>query len=143
MLEQTSKLRNILVLVVGLSMLTSGALAQGDRNRTDRGSTTRGDIRGNMRKDIRSDTKEVRRDSYRSNHRVSQYHYRDGRWYGRGWFGWEFVVSALAIGAFVEALPPHHTTIVVESVPYYYDDVVYYQQQSDGGYVVVAAPRGR
>ena len=65
--------------------------------------------------------------------------YRDGRWYKHGWLGFDIAVTALAIGAIVEALPPRHTTVVVGGVPYYYYDDVYYRPYS-GGYVVVPAP---
>jgi hypothetical protein len=59
MLQKTLKFRSMLVLVLGLSLLCSGAFAQGDRNRTDRGESSRGDVRGNMRADVQTD---VRRD---------------------------------------------------------------------------------
>lgn len=147
MLQKTLKFRSMLVLVLGLSLLCSGAFAQGDRNRTDRGESSRGDVRGNMRADVQTD---VRRDGqnndkgiHRNNNQDKRYHYRNGRWYNRGWFGWEFAVSALTIGAMVESLPPHHTTVIVENTPYYYDDTVYYRQLPDGAYIVVAPPQGR
>ena len=136
MLKQTSRCRWVLSLVVGLSLLCSGAYAQGDRNRTDRGSSTRGDPRGNMRKDDHKDNRDVHQNDSRS-----RYHYRDGRWYSRGWFGWEFAVSALAIGAFVESLPPSRSVVIVDNNTYYYDNTRYYRQLPDGAYVVVQAPR--
>jgi hypothetical protein len=124
MLKQTLRFRSALVLVLGLSLLCSGAFAQRDGNRGDRRGNNRGDSRVDNRRDNRGD----------------RYHYRDGRWYGRGWFGWEFAVSALAIGALVESLPPQHTTVVVENTSYYYDNNVYYRQLPDGAYVVVQPP---
>ena len=68
------------------------------------------------------------------------YYYRDNRWYRHGWFGFDLVVSALAIGAIIDALPPSHTTVVVAGTPYYYGDNHYYRQAPNGGYVVVSPP---
>jgi hypothetical protein len=143
MLKQTSRSRSALVLIVGLSLMCSSALAQGDRNRTDRGSSSRGDIRGDMRADVQQDKHNDNSYIHRNDKQGHRYHYREGRWYKRGWFGWEFAVAALAVGVMVEALPPRHTTIIVEDTPYYYDDTVYYRQLPDGAYIVVAPPRGR
>jgi hypothetical protein len=134
----------MLVLIVGLSLLCSGAFAQGDRNRTDRGESSRGDARGDMKKpDVQEDHHNNNSNIHYSDKRGNRYHYRNGRWYSRGWFGWEFAVAALTIGAMVESLPPHHTTVIVENTPYYYDDTVYYRQLPDGAYIVVAPPQGR
>jgi len=68
-----------------------------------------------------------------------RYHYRDGRWYGRGWFGLELAVSALTIGAVVESLPYGYRTVVVAGQPYYYCDGYYYRYYPYG-YVVVPPP---
>ena len=143
MLRQSLKFRPMLVLVVGLSMLCSGAFAQGNSNRGDHRENNRGDSRGDSRGDTRGNDKGDQRGNNWGDHHGDRYHYRDGRWYSRGWFGWEFVVSALAIGAFVESLPPRHTTVIVENTTYYYDDTRYYRQSPDGFYVVVQAPHGR
>lgn len=67
-----------------------------------------------------------------------RYHYRDGRWYGRGWFGLEVAVSALTIGAVVESLPFGYRTVVVAGQPYYYYEGYYYRHYPYG-YVVVPA----
>ena len=67
------------------------------------------------------------------------YYYRGGRWYSHGWFGLDLAVSALAIGAIAESLPPRYTTVVVGGVPYYYYDSAYYRP-CPSGYVVVPAP---
>jgi len=67
------------------------------------------------------------------------YHYRDGRWYGRGWFGFDVAVAALTIGAVVESLPFGYRTVVVAGQPYYYYDGYYYRSYPYG-YVVVPAP---
>lgn len=67
------------------------------------------------------------------------YYYRGGRWYQHGWFGFDLAVSALAIGALVESLPPRYNTVVVGGVPYYYYDNAYYRP-CPNGYVVVPAP---
>ena len=76
----------------------------------------------------------------RGQDRGHSHYYRDNRWFERGWFGFGFVVSALAIVALIESLPPRHTTIVVEGTPYYHDDRYYYRQLPQGGYVVVPEP---
>jgi len=68
-----------------------------------------------------------------------RYHYREGRWYGRGWFGLEVAVSALTIGAVVESLPYGYRTVVVAGQPYYYCDGYYYRYYPYG-YVVVPPP---
>ena len=68
-----------------------------------------------------------------------RYHYRDGRWYRPGWFGFEFAVAALTIGAIVETIPRGYRTVVVAGEPYYYYDDVYYRP-CPSGYVVVPAP---
>jgi hypothetical protein len=135
MLQQILRSRSVFVIALGMSLLCSCAYAQGDRNRSDHRNNNRSDARGDNRGD--------RRESVQRHDNGSRYHYRDGRWYGRGWFGWEFAVAALAVGAMVESLPPRHTTIIVEDTHYYYDDRVYYRQLPDGAYIVVPAPRGR
>ena len=145
MLKHTLRFRPALVLVFGLSLLCSGVFAQGHENQGDRKENNRGDSRGEARGDsrgeVRGDDQGGRRVEQRSNNREGRYHYRDGRWYGQGWFGWEFAVSALAIGAMVESLPPNHTIIVVGDTSYYYDNSRYYRQLPDGAYVVVQSPR--
>jgi len=80
------------------------------------------------------------RGDYREEGRQDRYYYRDGKWHRSGLFGTSVVVSALAIGAFIDSLPPSHTTIVVEGTPYYHDDRYYYRESSRGGYVVVSEP---
>ena len=70
----------------------------------------------------------------------SRHYYRDGRWYRHGWLGFDIVVSALAIGALVDSLPPRYTTVVYGGVPYYYYDNAYYRPYPYGGYVVVQPP---
>ena len=67
------------------------------------------------------------------------YYYRGGRWYGHGWFGLDFAVTALTLGAIAESLPPRYSTVVIGGVPYYYYDNIYYRPCPDG-YVVVPAP---
>ena len=67
------------------------------------------------------------------------HYYRGGRWYRHGWMGLDIAVSALAIGALVESLPPRCATVVVGGVPYYYYDNYYYRPYP-GGYVVVPPP---
>ena len=69
-----------------------------------------------------------------------RHYYRDGGWYRHGWFGLDIAVSALAIGALIDSLPPRHTTVVVAGTPYYYYDNYYYQSYPYGGYVVVPPP---
>jgi len=69
-----------------------------------------------------------------------RHYYRDGRWYRHGWLGFDVAVSALAIGALIDSLPPRYTTVVYGGVPYYYYDNVYCRPYPYGGYVVVPAP---
>ena len=67
-------------------------------------------------------------------------YYREGRWYRHDSSGVEIAVAALALGAYVESLPPQYTTVVVQGAPYYYDGNTYYTQYANGGYVVVQPP---
>jgi len=71
--------------------------------------------------------------------RGEHYHYRDGHWYHRGWFGFDFLAPALAFGAIVDALPYGYTTVVVGGVPYYRCDGIYYRHYPEG-YVVMEEP---
>ncbi len=119
MLKQVLRFRVGLVILLMLTLFCPGAFARGD----DRGYNRGGD-RGHERGDNRGE----------------RYYYRDGRWYRHGWFGFDFLVSALVIGALIDALPPRHTTVVVEGTPYYYGDNHYYRQAPNGGYVVVSPP---
>jgi len=68
-----------------------------------------------------------------------RYHYRDGRFYRPGWFGFEFAIFAPPVGAIVTFLPVGHRTIIVAGTPYYYYDNVYYRT-CPSGYVVVPEP---
>jgi len=111
MLKQVLRFKVVLVMFLMLTLFSPGAFAQGDDRRGHRG-----DDRGH------------------------RHYYRDGRWYEHGWFGLGFVVSALAIGALIDSLPPRHTTVVIAGVPYYHDDRYYYRQLPEGGYVVVPVP---
>jgi hypothetical protein len=70
-----------------------------------------------------------------------RYYYHGGRWHGgSSWFWFDAGVTALAIGAIAETLPPRYTTVVVSGNPYYYYEGAYYQPYPSGGYVVVPAP---
>jgi hypothetical protein len=71
----------------------------------------------------------------------NRYHYRDGRFYRHGLFGFGFVAVAPPIGAIVRVLPSRHTTIIVRGGRYRYYDNVYYTD-SPSGYVVVTPPIG-
>jgi hypothetical protein len=119
MVKQVLRFRIVLAILLTLTLSCPNAFARGNDRKDNRGDN-RGDSRGYNRGDA--------------------HYYRDGRWYRHGWFGWEFAVSALAIGAFISSLPPRHTTVVVEGAPYYHDDRYYYRQIPEGGYVVVPAP---
>jgi hypothetical protein len=68
-----------------------------------------------------------------------RYHYRDGRFYRPGWFGFEFFLAKPPIGAIVTTLPFGYTTIIVGGLPYYYYDHVYYRAHASG-FTVVPAP---
>lgn len=69
-----------------------------------------------------------------------RHYYRGGRWYRHGWFGFDVAVSALAVGALLDSLPPRYDTVVYGGVPYYYYDNTYYRPYPYGGYVVVQPP---
>ena len=69
-----------------------------------------------------------------------RHYYSGGSWYRHGWLGFDIAVSALAIGALIDSLPPRHTTVVVAGTPYYYSDNYYYRPYPYGGYVVVPPP---
>ena len=68
-----------------------------------------------------------------------RYHYREGRFYRPGWFGFEFAIGSAPIGAVIRILPFGYRTIVIRGAPYYYYDDVYYRP-CPSGYVVVPAP---
>jgi len=70
----------------------------------------------------------------------SKHYYRNGGWYRHGWFGFDIAVSALAMGAIIDSLPPRHTTVVVTGTPYYYSENYYYRPYQYGGYVVIPPP---
>ena len=115
-------LKTVVITFLALTLCYSGAFAQEHRG------DNRGDNRGGNR-------------GYaRENRSSERYYYRDGRWYQHGWFGFDFLVSALVVGAIIDALPPQHTTVVVQGTPYYYGDSRYYRQEPNGGYVVVSPP---
>jgi len=69
-----------------------------------------------------------------------RYYYRGDRWYRHGWLGFDIAVSALALGALVDSLPPRRTTVIINNTPYYYCDNIYYRPYEYGGYVVVQPP---
>ena len=131
MLKQIARLRVGLVLLLGVILFCSGAFAMGDRRVLNSGNNRR-DNKGDNRRDNRGDN---RRDS-----REERHYYRNGRWYKHDSRGNEIAVTVLAIGAFIDALPPGHTTVVIQGAPYYHDDKHYYRQHPNGGYVVVAPP---
>ena len=119
MLKKILSFKIVLVILLVLTLFCPGAFARGN----DKGGN-----RGNDRADNRG------------YNRGDSHYYRDGRWYKHGWFGFDILVSALAIGALIDALPPRHTTVVVQGTPYYYGDNHYYRQSTDGGYMVVSPP---
>ncbi|MBF0479147.1 MAG: hypothetical protein HQL26_06655 [Candidatus Omnitrophica bacterium] len=139
--------RVFLIFVLATTLSCSGVLAQSHDNRGNQKENDREDQKDNNRQDQwgvkRADNRDNRgisRENNRQYNHGERYHYREGRWYKRGWFGWEFAVSGLVIGALVESLPPRHTTVVVDNDSYYYDKNVYYQQLPDGSYIVVQPP---
>ena len=69
-----------------------------------------------------------------------RHYYRGGHWYRHSWLGFDIAVSALAIGALIESLPPRYDTVVVGGAPYYYYDGTYCRPYPSGGYIVVPAP---
>ena len=72
-------------------------------------------------------------------HRHGVHYYRGGQLYRHNYFWFDAAVTALAIGAVVESLPPNCQTIVIGGVPYYSCNNVYYRQDPRG-YIVVPAP---
>jgi hypothetical protein len=68
-----------------------------------------------------------------------RYHYRDGRFYRQGWFGFEFFVIAPPVGATIRVLPFGGETFFVKGTRYYHHGNAYYTD-CPGGYVVVPAP---
>jgi len=72
-------------------------------------------------------------------HHGERFHYREGHWYRRGWFGFDILSPALTIGAVVEALPYGYATVTVGGVPYYRYEGVYYRHYPEG-YMVVPTP---
>jgi hypothetical protein len=123
MLKQVLRFRAVLAILLMLTLSCPVAFARGD----DRGGN-----RGNNRGYSKGDN--------RGYNRGDRYYYRDGRWYRHGWFGFDIVVAALAIGALIDALPPRHNTVVVAGTPYYYGENHYYSQAPNGGYLVVPPP---
>jgi hypothetical protein len=123
MLKQVLRFRLFFVILLILTLFSPGAFARDDNRGHDKGGN-----RGYSKADNRG------------HNSGSGHYYRDGRWYRHGWFGWEFAVSALAIGALINSLPPTHATVVVEGNQYYHDDRYYYMQRPDGYYVVVQPP---
>ena len=122
MLKKYSKFMAVMVLIFGLALALpcSDAFAQPRGGSGPRGSGSGGNDHGRGGGD--------------------RHYYRNGGWYRHGWFGFDIFVSALAIGALVDSLPPRHTTVVVAGTPYYYYDNYYYQPYRYGGYVVVPPP---
>jgi len=68
------------------------------------------------------------------------YHYDRGRWHRSGWFGFDVVVSTIAVGTVVESLPAGYTTVVVAGMPYYCHNNIYFRSYQPAGYIVVPAP---
>ncbi|MBF0493862.1 MAG: hypothetical protein HQL28_01875 [Candidatus Omnitrophica bacterium] len=127
MFKQISRFRSIVVILLTLSLSSPGAFARDD---------DRGGKKGNDRVENRGNNR-VEERHYNGGDR---HYYQDGHYYKRGWFGLGTIVAALAIGAYIESLPPRHTTVVVQGTQYYHDDRYYYRQVPEGGYVVVTAP---
>lgn len=65
------------------------------------------------------------------------YHYHSGRFYRKGFFGFELVFPP--IGAVITTLPSGFKTVIVGSSRYYYYDDVYYMN-CPTGYIVVPDP---
>ena len=68
-----------------------------------------------------------------------RFHYRDGRFYRPGWFGFEIALNVPPLGIVVSRIPAGYKTVVVGSTPYYYYNHIYYRP-CPTGYVVVPAP---
>ena len=113
MLKQIARLRGVLVFLLGILLLCSGAFAM----------------------EVLPSRGDNRRDS-----REERHYYRNGNWHKRDSRGNEINVTVLSIGAIVRSLPPRHTTVVVEGARYYRDDRHYFRRRPEGGYVVVREP---
>ncbi len=120
MLKQSFKFRLVPVLLVGLSLFSSGQFV-------------RADDRPEVRREVHHE--EVRRDVHQDIHRDKRY-YHNGRWYRHGWLGVGVPVT-LSAGVYVDGLPSAYTTVVVRGNSYYYGDNTYFQPLPEGGYVVV------
>lgn len=168
MRRQPFPFKPVWALVWGLALACSGAFAQEHGDRDDRDGrrdgapwvatpgaqrdVTRGSVQedrhgngwGDHHKGRQGTTWNAGRGEHRDSHgnayRGKRYHYRNGRWYTPGVFGWEFAASAPVAGALVETLPPQCAPVVVEDTTYYYDDLAYYEELSDGTYTVVQPP---
>ncbi len=118
MLKQIARLKVVLILLLGTLLFFSGACAMEMRSRGDNRRGYRGD-----------DSREER------------HYYRDGRWYKHDSRGNEIAVDILAIGVFIESLPPQHKTVVIQGSSYYHDGRYYYKRAPHGGYTVVSPPQ--
>jgi len=140
--------RSFAVICIGVLLLCMNAHAQNERdgrgeNRDDRRGANSDDRRGERIESQSGSAKNNWKFNWgekRGDRRGEEYHYRNKRWYRSGWFGWEYAVDSISVGARIIALPPKHRIIVVKDRTYYYDEVRYYQLQPDGMYLVVQAP---
>jgi len=121
MLRQILRLRTALMLLLGLAMFCPGVFAQDHRDGQDDGHHGGAQVRSNDR-----------RDGHGSHH-----YYNNGRWYKRGWFGWDVAVPVLGAGVLIDSLPANYTVVVVHGNTYYYGDNTYFSQLPAGGYTVV------
>lgn len=68
-----------------------------------------------------------------------KYHYRDGRFYRPGWFGFSLAVVIPPMGAVVTYIPAGHRRVIVGGITYFYYDNIYYKA-CPSGYIVVQEP---
>ena len=129
MLNKILNMRTTLMLLLGLAMFSPGVFAQDHRDRHDGGRD--GGDRG------RDPQTQVRSNDRRDGH-GSQHYYNNGRWYRRGWFGWDVPVPVLTSGVLIDSLPPAYTVVVVRGNTYYYGDNTYFRQLPEGGFAVVS-----
>ena len=135
MRKKILKFKKMLITLLILALFCPCTFARREERREGEGREERGE-----HWEERREHRHEERYHERRHHRRHRYFYRDGRWHRHSWFGFNFIVSALAVGAIVESLPPRHSVIIVRGVPYYYDDRYYYKELPDGDYEVVPSP---
>ena len=133
--------------MLGLSLLTSGALAQQPEHGHGGHAPRQGQSAqhyDNLYSHNRYYTQPgvavsaVPGRPYVVAHGGQHYYYSGGVWYAP--HGPTFVVVGPPVGVFVPVLPPFYTTVWFGGLPYYYANNTYYEYSSPQGYEVVEPP---